>query len=140
MGRATGSYVTVRPSFGADNYEKLFGPLGHRNPRPVGQFAFAIQAGCRTGQSPHPETRQKQKRCLRWDCEAGDSTPRADEYDFQGLAETRAIKGPVRIWLKGTARCIFRTLRENVFQWQADESKAQRKTWGSFNQPREAAR
>ena len=104
-------------SFGADNYDKL-SDLGHRQSEAVGQLLRD------TGWVPDRTitgtlTRQKET-LASMGFEAGDTHPGLNEYDFQNLLDAR-YKGAVPELVKGDRKVHFRTLRETVFQWQADE-------------------
>ncbi|WP_286758882.1 histidine phosphatase family protein [Sulfitobacter sp. UBA1132] len=123
-------------SFGADNYDKL-SDLGHRQSEAVGQLLRD------TGWVPDRTitgtlTRQKET-LASMGFEAGDTHPGLNEYDFQNLLDAR-YKGAVPDLVKGDRKVHFRTLRETVFQWQADEIEGPAETWTNFTDRVEAAR
>ncbi len=123
-------------SFGSDNYDKL-SELGHRQSAAVGQTLRDM------GWVPDRTitgtlTRQKET-LASMGFEAGEEHAGFNEYDFQDLLNAR-YKGDVPELVKGDRKVHFRTLRETVFQWQADEIENPSESWGTFTGRVEAAR
>jgi broad specificity phosphatase PhoE len=123
-------------SFGTDNYDKL-SELGHRQSAAVGQ---ALRE---TGWVPDRVVtgsliRQKET-LASMGFEAGDTHEGFNEYDFQDLLLAR-YKGAVPHLVNADRKTHFRTLRETVFEWQADEIEGPAETWRDFTTRVEAAR
>lgn len=123
-------------SFGADNYDKL-SELGHRQSAAVGQALRDM------GWAPDRTitgTLIRQKETLAsMGFAAGDTHPGFNEYDFTDLLNAR-YKGNVPDLVKGDRKTHFRTLRETVFEWQADQIEGPSETWATFTGRVEAAR
>jgi broad specificity phosphatase PhoE len=123
-------------SFGADNYDKL-SELGHRQSAAVGQ-ALRDMGWVPDRTITGTLTRQKET-LASMEFEAGDEHSGFNEYDFQNLLNAR-YKGDVPELVKGDRKVHFRTLRETVFQWQADEIEGPSESWATFTARVEAAR
>ncbi len=123
-------------SFGADNYDKL-SELGHRQSAAVGQTLREI------GWVPDRTltgTLIRQKETLAsMGFEVGDTHEGFNEYDFQDLLLAR-FKGVVPHMVTADRKTHFRTLRETVFEWQADKIENPAESWGTFTARVEAAR
>jgi len=123
-------------SFGADNYDKL-SELGHRQSAAVGQ---ALRDMGWVPDRTITGTLIRQKETLAsMGFEAGDTHAGFNEYDFNDLLNAR-YKGNVPDLVKGDRKTHFRTLRETVFEWQADQIEDPSETWGNFTGRVEAAR
>jgi broad specificity phosphatase PhoE len=123
-------------SFGADNYDKL-SDLGHRQSAAVGQ-ALRDMGWVPDRQITGTLIRQKET-LASMGFEAGETHEGFNEYDFQDLLHAR-YKGDVPVLVRGDRKVHFRTLRETVFQWQADEIEGVIETWKTFTTRVDAAR
>ncbi len=123
-------------SFGADNYDKL-SDLGHRQSAAVGRALREIEwvpDRVVTG------TLMRQKETLAsMGFDAGETHEGFNEYDFQDLLLAR-FKGVVPHQVTADRKTHFRTLRETVFEWQADRIENPAETWATFTDRVEAAR
>ena len=123
-------------SFGADNYDKL-SELGHRQSAAVGQ-ALRDMGWVPDRTITGTLTRQKET-LASMGFEAGETHEGFNEYDFNDLLNAR-YKGNVPDLVKGDRKTHFRTLRETVFEWQAEQIEGPSETWGNFTGRVEAAR
>ena len=123
-------------SFGADNYDKL-SDLGHRQSAAVGQ-ALRDMGWVPDRQITGTLIRQKET-LASMGFEAGETHEGFNEYDFQDLLHAR-YKGEVPHLVNADRKTHFRTLRETVFQWQADEIDGVAETWEHFTSRVETAR
>ncbi len=116
-------------SFGADNYDEL-SDLGRRQSAAVGAHLRDI------GWVPDRLISGTLKRQIDTARAMGfDDPPEThagfNEYDFHNLLHAR-FRGDVPDVVLGDRKTHFRTLRDTVFDWQADRIENPSETWGQF--------
>ena len=115
-------------SFGAENYDEL-SPLGVEQAQLAGDYLRHI------GWQPDRVISGTLKRQIDTATAMGfapeETIPGFNEYDFHNLLLAR-FNGNVPDLVMGDRKTHFRTLRETVFAWQADELQNPSETWTHF--------
>lgn len=124
-------------SFGADNYDQL-SDLGKQQSVVLGKTLRNM------GWVPDrliTGTLERQKQTLHHMgfSTGGEEHPGWNEYDFYDLLRCR-YGGKMPHQVRHDRKTHFRTLRETVFEWQADALKGTKETWTDFTTRIEAAR
>ena len=130
----------AQASFGAADYDKL-SDLGHEQSRALGRalrrLGFQPDASFIGAQRRHRETFQGIAEGL--DCPAPTLHPGLNEFDFTGLLNARFPEGGPED-MHTDRRSHFRTLRDTVLAWQADEIEAPPESFAAFQQRVQDAR
>lgn len=123
-------------SFGADNYDKL-SELGHRQSAAVGQTLREM--GWVPDRTITGTLTRQVETLASMGFDVGETHDGFNEYDFNDLLNAR-YKGDVPDMVKGDRKTHFRTLRETVFEWQADQIEGPAESWATFTTRVEKAR
>lgn len=115
-------------SFGADNYDKL-SALGHRQSAAVGQALRDI--GWVPDRTLTGTLTRQVETLASMGFDVGETHDGFNEYDFNDLLNAR-YKGDVPDMVKADRKTHFRTLRETVFEWQADQIEGPAESWATF--------
>ncbi|MDA9990165.1 histidine phosphatase family protein [Paracoccaceae bacterium] len=133
----------AQASFGADDYDKL-SELGHKQSYALGQ-ALAAQ-GVRPDtwimgdMRRHRETIEGIAKGMGLDTVNTEIHTGLNEFDFTGLLNARYRGHPAPENMHTDRKTHFRTLRETVLAWQADDIQNPPETWTEFKQRIEFAR
>jgi broad specificity phosphatase PhoE len=133
----------AQASFGADDYDKL-SELGHNQNYALGQ-ALAAQGVCPDAwvmgnMRRHHQTIEAIAKGMGLDKVKTEIHTGLNEFDFTGLLNARYRGRPGPENMHTDRKTHFRTLRDTVLAWQADEIKNPPETWATFGQRVEDAR
>ncbi len=116
-------------SFGADNYDEL-SDLGHRQSRAVG--AWLGESGWVPDRLITGTLKRQRDTLTAMGFDTGaEEHAGLNEYNFHDLLSAR-YAGDVPELVRGDRKTHFRTLRETVFEWQADKLCGVAETWDDF--------
>lgn len=118
----------AQASFGADDYDKL-SPLGHEQSRLLGALLKA--RGWQPDRVVTGALRRQGETLQLMGFAPEEVHAGFDEYDFYDLLNARFPEG-VPNDVRQDRRTHFRTLRETILSWQADELDGVKETWADF--------
>ena len=133
----------AQASFDADDYDKL-SELGHEQSYALGQ-ALALQ-GVRPdtwvmgSMRRHRETFEGIAKGMGLDTVKTEIHAGLNEFDFTGLLNARYRGNPAPENMHTDRKTHFRTLRDTVLEWQADNIENPPETWAEFEWRIEVAR
>lgn len=119
----------AQASFGAENYDAL-SDLGHRQSQAVG--ALLRDRGWHPDRIVTGALRRQEETLASMGLKGHETQPGFDEYDFHDLL-TRRFDGDVPEEVMQDRKTHFRTLRETLRMWQADELDGVAESWSGFS-------